>query len=281
MDSSTRRALAAINRRFYTERARDFSESREHPWPGWERLLEAIPTPRGEFKVLDVGCGNGRFARFLAERWTGLFDYLGIDASDALLALARERYRAVERVHFTRCDFLDAPPDACLPEGPFDLIGVFGVLHHVPSFELRRELLAALARRLTRVGWLALSVWRFEVFERFARRFLPWEEYLRRAPHALDLSQLDKGDHLLRFAEDGGCPRYCHFADDAEVAGWLRGLPVQSRLVFDADGRGDRTNRYTLLQRRTAGLPEDLADGSQPGDGTKWPGPARGTDSRK
>ncbi len=39
MDLPTRRALDAINRRFYAAAAQEFSETRSHPWPGWERVL--------------------------------------------------------------------------------------------------------------------------------------------------------------------------------------------------------------------------------------------------
>ncbi len=42
MDLDTRRALEAINRRFYDSAAEEFSDTRSHPWPGWERLLPQL-----------------------------------------------------------------------------------------------------------------------------------------------------------------------------------------------------------------------------------------------
>ena len=70
MDPATANALRALNRRFYEERAREFSDSRNAPWPGWLRLaphLRELAEGGRAISLLDAGCGNGRFAHFLAE----------------------------------------------------------------------------------------------------------------------------------------------------------------------------------------------------------------------
>jgi SAM-dependent methyltransferase len=249
MDPNTRHALAAINRRFYEKQAEAFSASRESSWRGWDRILAAVSAPGGELKVLDVGCGNGRFARHLAQHWRGRFRYLGIDASGDLLARASERNPRRDWIDYEQRDFLEDSLEKTLPEGPYDLIALFGVLHHVPGFDLRRELVAALAARLAPSGSLALSVWRFGAFERFRRRIVPWETYNLGASQRVETSQLEPGDYLLRFGEDADPPRYCHYSDDEETKALLEGLPIQATLCFDADGRSDCYNRYLLLRR--------------------------------
>ena len=66
MKPETVHALHAVDRRFYTERAEEFSGTRERPWKGWTGMLARIePLLPEEPRVLDIGCGNGRFARFL------------------------------------------------------------------------------------------------------------------------------------------------------------------------------------------------------------------------
>ena len=96
MNDDTARALEAINRAFYRERAAEFSATREAPWRGWERLLARVRSPKrtSPLRVLDVGCGNGRFGAFLAgalEADGTRLEYVGVDASAPLLAAARLR----------------------------------------------------------------------------------------------------------------------------------------------------------------------------------------------
>ena len=65
--------------------------------------------------LLDVGCGAGMFASMASER--GLL-VSGIDASDALIAIARKR---APGAHFRISDFEDLP----FPEGSFDAVTGF------------------------------------------------------------------------------------------------------------------------------------------------------------
>ncbi len=88
MDDSTRLRLNAINRAFYTRRAGSFVQTRNHPWPGWKRALGAFPKDE-PLRVLDIGCGNGRYGHFLAERAERPVAYTGVDLSPALLEEAR------------------------------------------------------------------------------------------------------------------------------------------------------------------------------------------------
>jgi len=78
-------------------------------------------------RILDFGCGSGDTATELAALG---YDVLGVDVSPELIALARERARldgVVERARFLAVDGTAAN----LPEGPFDLVLVQAVLHHV------------------------------------------------------------------------------------------------------------------------------------------------------
>jgi SAM-dependent methyltransferase len=203
--------------------------------------------------VLDVGCGNGRFAAFLAGRGRR-FRYLGIDASPALLERARERRLPVGTASYRCADFLETPPDECLPPRSFSLVALFGVLHHVPGREQRLRLLRALAARLRPGGLLALTSWQFEAFRRFRDRLLAWEDFNRSARDPIDLSQLEPGDHLLPWGEPGApsgrALRFCHFTDDTEMGGLLAEASLDCVAAFSADGREGNLNRYFTLRSR-------------------------------
>jgi tRNA (uracil-5-)-methyltransferase TRM9 len=248
LDAGTVRALNALNRSFYREQAAAFSAAREAPWPGWKRLVELVAerVPTSPLAVLDVGCGNGRFAAFLAARGIP-FTCCGIDASAPLLDLARARRLPRGSASWRLADFLERPPDASLPEGRFDLVVLFGVLHHVPGREQRRALLQALRRRLRPGAVLALTAWQFEAFRRFRERMLPWEVFNRGAADPIDLAQLEPGDHLLPWGRGTGL-RFCHFADDAEVEGLLRDAGLERLHRYRADGRSGDLNRYFVAR---------------------------------
>ena len=237
MDEATRKRLLALNRDFYTREAASFSATRNHAWPGWARVVGDLAA--GPLAVLDAGCGNGRLARFLRERGEDDLDYLGIDSSAALIDDAREASPA-PGVHFEVLDLVESPE--AIPAGPFDLVAVFGLIHHLPGFETRLQLIQELASRLTRGGRLAVTCWRFGADPRIEGRLLDWGDLV-------DPAQLDPGDHLLRWGNSPGVSRYCHFAGDDEIDEFADsvsaiGLELVDR--FRNDGKSGELNEYLV-----------------------------------
>ena len=263
MNRRTQEALAAVNRRFYSDHASVFDRTRAAPWRGWDRLLEAVaeswprppsmPTavPR-PLRLLDVGCGNGRFGALVQERWRGPWTYLGLDSSAELLAAAERRLAAVSVRELRPWDFLEEPLGATAP-GANDLVVLFGLLHHVPGAALRRDLLRSAAALVAPGGYLAFTVWRFGDDPRFQKRTIPWDSAATGALEGVDMGELEAGDVLLRWGDQEGALRYCHAADDDEQEGWLEALAKESsldlELRFDGDGKTAQLNRYFLLRR--------------------------------
>jgi SAM-dependent methyltransferase len=245
MNAATARALAKINADFYRDHAAEFDATRNAPWPGWDRLLLALRSApaAGALRVLDVGCGNGRFARYLARMLAPrAIAICGVDASEPLLDAARRR--GPPGAEWRRCDAVEAPED--LPAGPFDLVALFAVVHGVPSRERRRALLAACAARVAPGGRLALTTWRRGARERAA----DWNTYSSRAGMPIDCSQLEPGDHLIPWGESDDVVRYFHAFDESELATWSAELPLALEERYRADGRTGDQNEYLVFRAR-------------------------------
>lgn len=232
MDSETQGRLNQINREFYRRVAADFDASRQKAWPGWERMLAVVDLPLQS--VLDIGCGNGRLARFLAERQAGAFTYIGVDSNAELLTYARCQPARVKLELIEQDVILGS-----LPARSAQLVALFGLLHHVPGSERRRDLLRAAAACVAPGGWLALAAWRFYEQERFRRRILPWPD---------DIA-VERHDYLLDWRRGERAMRYCHYIDDEEHAALIAasGLPVIAD--YRADGG---LNRYSVLRKESA-----------------------------
>lgn len=265
MNEPTRRALRELNRRFYRRRAQDFSASRRYPWNGWERVLQRLGDVE-PFRVLDLGCGNARFATYLGQAVTRRVDYVGLDDCAELLEEARQRWNRQALPDTLSAELGQA--DVLEPEWPswldgyrFDLIVLFGVLHHVPSRRSRLGLLRRGLDHLKSGGLLACSIWRFDHQRSFPRKIVPWEHHNATARRPIDTSQLEPGDHLLTWAGDSGTPRYCHLMSGGEIAAMTKSLPLIEQ--FCADGPDGDHNLYLIFSRDRDPVLEFTGPGAQ------------------
>lgn len=268
MDDTLARQLAALTRQFYARTAPSFSATRQQPWDGWEQLWGRIaplaePHDLGRpLRVLDVGCGNLRFERFLAQHAEGPVEAWGVDNCPALMAEGAA-HAAAERgaagrlaAHLVELDLAGALLDGAAPDAlaarfgapPADLAVAFGFLHHVPSAEARARLLRALVQAVRPGGLVAVSLWQFADDERLGPKA---EQATTRARKLLGLPALPPGDYLLGWQDDPSIFRYCHSFAEAEVDGLARAATPEAREVarFPADGKSGKLNRYLVLRR--------------------------------
>ena len=107
-----------------------------------ERLVRDHFVASDGARVLDLGCGFGDYAPFYAARC----NYLGIDHNESYVDTARTM-NAGSPARFIVADVADP---VVREHGPFDLVMMSGVLHHLPSREVRQ--LAELVRPLLTPG---------------------------------------------------------------------------------------------------------------------------------
>lgn len=230
MDEAIAQRLVELNAAFYTRFAAPFADSRASPQPGFERLLPYLP-PGGA--VLDVGCGDGRFARFLHSRKVAV-DYTGIDFSLPLLQktdLALGRY--VER---------DLSRPNCLAGfGQYDAVLCLSTLQHIPGRANRLRLLAEMRDHLRPRGTIALANWQFAESERQLRKVRPW------SAAGLEEADLEAGDTLLAWRRGGEGLRYVALLDIETITGMVGELGMRVVEQFRSDGREGNLNLYTIL----------------------------------
>jgi 2-polyprenyl-3-methyl-5-hydroxy-6-metoxy-1,4-benzoquinol methylase len=240
--------LLELNRRFYAVVGVEFDRTRQGLPTGMvelaRRVRDATPAVQQPLRILDAGCGNGRFARALAEAGAAA-DYLGIDADAGLLAFATGQTADLPGVA-ARFREIDLAPEgwaqALAAEAPFDVVVCLAVLHHFPGRALRGRLVADLANLLTPGGILALSTWQFLTSDRFAGKQIEWTEA------GIDPRDVEPGDALLPWNQGAQALRYVHQLDLPEVTALAHAAGLHVIDTFRADGKEGNLNLYTLMR---------------------------------
>ncbi len=135
-------------------------------------------------RVVDLGCGMGRWSYFIADHCREL---VLVDYSEAIF-VARRNLRHVEHAIFVMADVLDLP----FRDDAFDLVLCIGVLHHLPTdaLDVVRDLRRLAPRHLIYVyyaldnrpvyfRWVLAIVTRFRMLStrlrsRRARTIVSW-----------------------------------------------------------------------------------------------------------
>lgn len=98
-------------------------------------LMEQIPAHCR--RILEIGCGTGRFARLLAGRAEKV---LAIDLSPQMIRLAQERSKLYPNIDFIKGDVMTYQ----LPDDHFDCIATLTTIHHLPAEAILRKIRKAL-----------------------------------------------------------------------------------------------------------------------------------------
>jgi SAM-dependent methyltransferase len=111
--------------------------------------------PHGGKRALIAGCGTGFELHATAAINPDFGEVIGVDFSEASLAVARERLQH-HGIGNARAQWANLMDGSTLPDGPFDYIGSHGVLHHLadPAVGLR-----VLADRLAPGGVMAVMLY--------------------------------------------------------------------------------------------------------------------------
>ena len=239
MSPQTIEALNQLNTLFYSQNAVSFGATRQRPWDGWQDLLEYMP--QKPFRLLDIGCGNGRFEVFLRAKHIQLSLYMGIDSSTSLLEDARKQVEGEYERVFKRVDIVASKNWLEMP-GSFDVAVLLAVVHHIPSKQLRQNAINRAAELLKPGGILIVSLWHYDTDARFSHKIIPWDY----APQ-ISQSELEAGDYLLSWNNEQSKMRYVHVFNKTEVDDLVRASGLELLKSFNADGKNQQLNQYFVL----------------------------------
>lgn len=155
MNQTTMTQLLELVRNNYEDIAWDFSQTRNYIWPALKNIvttqLKQLQTTKNQLQVLDLGCGNGRLFE-LCQKDNKII-YTGVDQSKNLIDIAQARYAQAKFYHANVLDFTKD----CTQK--FDLVLLIAVLQHIPSHDLRLNLLQQLKQCLHPGGIIIMTNW--------------------------------------------------------------------------------------------------------------------------
>ena len=257
LDSATALRLCALTSEFYRANAESFSQTRQAPWQGWERVLaaagvagdgipgvpaasDAVSAPgdvqrvgvtdgaegacgerdKGSFRVLDVACGNLRFERYLVERLdTNRLACFAVDNCNPLIDQAQS-VEGLPRVSFQNLNVIDtlaAGSLASVLEVPDAACDMAVAFGFMHHVPLERWRVALLRALAAKVRPGGYVAVSFWRFLNSEKLAKKAQKTTARAQVELGLPDLPPNDFLLGWQQTSGLYRYCHHFDEPEI----------------------------------------------------------------
>jgi tRNA (uracil-5-)-methyltransferase TRM9 len=203
MNIQTIKKIQSINNTLYQTIANEFSETRNYPWKGWEKLwtyLSALYSKN--ITIADIGCGNGRFAAFLhSHKQKLLIHYTGFDNSLELITIAK---KLLPNEHFIYADMFS---NSQIFSTSYDCIALFGVLHHISGCDYRIKWLTKISSYVQNNGLLFMSIWC--ISDSHLQKI--GKKYYKSSDIQITEKELESGDFFIPWGNTNrGLYRYYH-----------------------------------------------------------------------
>jgi tRNA (uracil-5-)-methyltransferase TRM9 len=242
MKSQTIARLLTLNKQFYQTFGHEFSSTRQHLQPGVLRVVDSLASDES---ILDLGCGNGELARELMRRGHR-GPYTGVDFSPPLLEVARHGWEDAPATFISASlaskDWEKKIMACRLP--PFDLVTAFATLHHIPSQEMRLNILNKVHALLREGGLFIHSEWQFMNSEKLKDRIQPWKDA------GLSQEDVEEGDYLLDWRGGGRGLRYVHHFEEAELEALAAASQFRVRQTYRSDGVNGLLGLYQVWETK-------------------------------
>lgn len=238
MDEEYAKYLLEKTKSDYDAIAESFSNTRTAPH-GSLRFLFDDYVKKGD-KVLDLGCGNGRYYQSFAEKGA---TYVGVDNSKRLIKIAKILHPEAQ---FALADALSLP----FSENSFDKIFSLAVLHHFPSRQLRMKFFTEAKRILKPNGVLVATVWDLRITSMIMRgKWKRLSSFIRAAISRIaGRSKLDFNDFFIPWNKD--IKRYVHIFSLKELKNLAQASGLQIIKAGVSGNKGSKEgNLYIAAQK--------------------------------
>jgi tRNA (uracil-5-)-methyltransferase TRM9 len=206
------------------------------------------------YKILDLGCGNARFANFLKSELDSQSlsqtEYLGVDFSVNFMNRSQSNMeKPIASYELRKMDILKDLDQ--LESAKFDLIVIFGLIHHIPSLVARKQFFNDVKKLLSQNGVLVFTTWQYLDTPRLIKRVVDPE-----TPQGLEIYNklgikkidLEGGDNILDWVKKIFCLRYSHYFSNEETDSFITENNLELIHSFVCDGRDSRRNRYFVCK---------------------------------
>jgi ubiquinone/menaquinone biosynthesis C-methylase UbiE len=181
----------------------EFSNTRQREWKEFETML---PYLKKDQFLVDLGCGNGRFYKFIKEKKS--LKYLGIDNSRNLLKQAQKAHPEAEFIHG---DLLELPLD----DKTIDVAAAIASIHHIPSKQLREKVIQEIHRTLKDKDIFIITVW--NLYQKKYKKYI-WKSFFR---WLFSFRQFEFGDTFIPWGKSG-VKRYYYAFKEKELENLLK-----------------------------------------------------------
>src|SRR3984957_18425156 len=185
-----------------------------------EDELRRVPVAeRAGWKALEIGCGPGRLMRPMSRHFVEIH---GVDVSDEMIGLAREKLRDLPNPH---AHVTDGASLAQFEPESFDFVYSYAVFQHIPSrdvvFQYLREI-----RRVLKIGGLA----RLQ-FNGLPRGSESYDTWAGARFSSSDILEFTESQDFQVLALEGTSTQYLWTTWRKRPQGWRAGQPDRSQDV--------------------------------------------------
>jgi tRNA (uracil-5-)-methyltransferase TRM9 len=250
MTKSTEESIILLNKEFYNTIAKYWNNDPNYFWQGWYKLLpylhQKIDTGNN-VKILDLGCGNGRFLAFVYSQFPNAnnIEYIGVDNA-AHVKIDLTFYPSI-RSNFLNRDLLKSDWDL---GQSFDIVVAFGIIHHIPGERLLQNFFVNLEKTMSAGSLGVITTWQYMRLERLQKRILTSKDRANLL-EKLDIveSELREGDNFLDWIKGSYGIRFSHYFEEKEVLRILEQRKLIVSDIFLEDDRKQNRNQYFVIKK--------------------------------